>query len=104
MRSNRPTISRRGGKRSGTKWTSAPRSTPVNTADTFPGNSGSPAVNARGELIGTLFDGNLPSLEIQFVYDEVTARSIMVDARAIVESLRSVYGRRDLADEMIAGH
>ncbi|MCC6158919.1 MAG: S46 family peptidase [Deltaproteobacteria bacterium] len=75
----------------------------VATLDTFPGNSGSPIVNGSGDLVGLLFDGNLPGLSIQFVYDERIARSIAVDIEAVLEALRVVYGRGDLAREMLSG-
>ena len=48
----------------------------VTTADTTGGNSGSPAVNQKGELIGLLFDGNIQSLGNDVVYtEESRARS-----------------------------
>ncbi|MBZ0271713.1 S46 family peptidase [bacterium] len=74
----------------------------VSTADTFPGNSGSPVVNANGELVGTLFDGNMASLAIQYVYEDRVSRSIAVDIHALIEALGSVYGRTDLLNELTA--
>lgn len=72
----------------------------VSTADIIGGNSGSPVVNRRGEFVGIIFDGNLPSLVWDFVYSAQQGRAIAVDARAIVESLRKVYDAAALADQL----
>jgi hypothetical protein len=63
----------------------------VTTADTHGGNSGSPTVNTKGELIGILFDGNIESLPNRYVYTEEIARSLHVASNAIIEALRKVY-------------
>ncbi|NLH47192.1 MAG: S46 family peptidase [Myxococcales bacterium] len=73
----------------------------VNTAETFGGNSGSPLVDQNGELVGLVFDGNLESLGIEFVYDDKEARSLTVSPQAILESLAKVYGREDLVRELL---
>jgi hypothetical protein len=72
----------------------------VTTADTHGGNSGSPTVNARGEVIGILFDGNLESLPNRFVYRDRAERSVHVSTQAITEALRVVYRARALLSEL----
>ena len=72
----------------------------VSTADIVGGNSGSPVVNRRGELVGLIFDGNIQSLPGYFVYDQSVNRAVAVDSRAIIEALRKIYGAQPLADEM----
>jgi hypothetical protein len=77
--------------------------TPLNfvlTADIIGGNSGSPVVNRRGELVGIIFDGNLESLVWDFVYTEETGRAIAVHSSAIREALRKIYDDQKLADEL----
>jgi S1-C subfamily serine protease len=72
----------------------------VTTNDIVGGNSGSPVINARGELVGLIFDGNIQSLPGYFVYDGSVNRAIAVDVRGMVEALRKVYGAESLANEL----
>jgi hypothetical protein len=72
----------------------------VETADIIGGNSGSPVLNTNGEVVGIIFDGNAQSLPWNFVYDDTIGRSIQVDSRGILESLRNIYNASSLADEL----
>lgn len=72
----------------------------VTTNDTHGGNSGSPTVNVKGEIVGILFDGNLESLPNRFVYRENAERSVHVASQAIVEALRKVYGATTILKEI----
>jgi len=72
----------------------------VSTADIIGGNSGSPTVNKKGEVVGIIFDGNIQSLEWNFIYEDKQARAVHVDSRGIVEALRNIYGASSLVDEL----
>lgn len=72
----------------------------VTTADIIGGNSGSPVVNQRGELVGLMFDSNLEALGGRFIYTDKQARSIAVDAGAIVYALERVYGAAGVVREL----
>jgi len=72
----------------------------VSTADIIGGNSGSPTVNRKGEVVGIIFDGNIQSLAWNFVYDDKQARAVHVDSRGIVEALHKIYNATGLVDEL----
>jgi hypothetical protein len=72
----------------------------VTTNDIVGGNSGSPVVDARGEMIGTAFDGNQASIAGDFAYDAAANRTIVVSTAAIEEALAKVYARPDLLREL----
>lgn len=72
----------------------------VSTDDIIGGNSGSPLVNARGELVGLIFDGNIESLAGRYVYRGALDRAVSVDAHAVVHALETIYDAPGLAAEL----
>jgi hypothetical protein len=72
----------------------------VTTNDITGGSSGSPVVDARGELVGAAFDGNEASIAGDFVYDGTRNRTVAVSTAAITEALDKVYRRSALLAEL----
>jgi hypothetical protein len=74
----------------------------VSTNDIIGGNSGSPVLDRDGRYVGLVFDGNIQSFAWEFGYTDRQARCVSVDSRAIIASLRDIYGMAALADEITA--
>ena len=72
----------------------------VSTNDIIGGNSGSPLIDRKGELVGLVFDGNRQSIVGNFYYDEAVNRTISVDSRGMLEILRKIFDAKELADEL----
>ncbi len=73
----------------------------VSTADIIGGNSGSPTVNTRGEVIGIVFDSNYEAMHNRFVYGmDRGERCVHVASSGIIEALRSVYGATRVLQEL----
>ena len=70
------------------------------TNDILGGNSGSPVVDAKGQIIGDAFDGNIHSIVGDFVYNGALNRTVALSTDAITEALTKVYGRTALAKEL----
>jgi V8-like Glu-specific endopeptidase len=68
--------------------------------DIIGGNSGSPAINAKGEVVGAIFDGNIESLGGAFGFNGRVNRAVSVSTAAITEALKNVYGNQALVTEL----
>ena len=64
------------------------------------GNSGSPIMNARGELIGLAFDGNWESMSSDVMFEPALQRCINVDIRYVLWMVDTVGGAGHLVREM----
>ncbi|WP_299688643.1 S46 family peptidase [Hydrocarboniphaga sp.] len=74
----------------------------VTDNDIIGGNSGSPMINRKGEVVGLVFDGNIRSLGGAYWFDEAHNRTVAVHSGAILEALKKVYGASRIADEIAA--
>jgi hypothetical protein len=92
------------------RWLPAPEGldlgTPLNfvsTADTYGGNSGSPAITPELEIVGLNFDRNIQGLSRDYIYLPEQGRNVMVDVRAIIEALDDVYDADRIVAELLRG-
>jgi len=75
----------------------------VTNNDIIGGNSGSPLINARGDIVGLIFDGNIHSISGSFWFDEAQNRAVAVHPAIMREALEKVYDAKDLLAELQAG-
>lgn len=64
------------------------------------GNSGSPVLNSKGELIGLAFDGNIEAMAGDVIYDPELQRTINVDIRYVLFIIDKFADAKHIVDEM----
>lgn len=72
----------------------------ASTCDITGESSGSPVVNTKGEIVGLVFDGNIESLALTYLYSDDQARAVHVAGQGIVEVLRKLYRTPRLLQEL----
>jgi hypothetical protein len=70
------------------------------THDIVGGNSGSPMVNAAGEIVGLVFDGNIHSISGSYWFDEAKNRTIAVHPDFMRTALQRIYPAKALVAEL----
>ena len=68
--------------------------------DIIGGNSGSPLFNKDAEVVGLVFDGNLPSLGGDYGFDARVNRTVSVTSSALTEALEKIYKADRLLSEL----
>jgi len=64
------------------------------------GNSGSPVLNGKGELIGLAFDGNIEAMAGDVIFDNKLQKTINVDIRYVLFIIDKYAGAKHIVDEM----
>ena len=72
----------------------------ITNNDITGGNSGSPVINARGELIGVAFDGNWEAMSGDLAFENELQKCINVDIRFVLWTIDKMAGAQNLIDEM----
>src|SRR5258707_10873070 len=72
----------------------------ITTNDITGGNSGSPVMNNKGELIGLAFDGNYEALSHKIAFDKDLNRTINVDIRYVLWCIDKLGGATNIIKEL----
>ena len=72
----------------------------ITNNDITGGNSGSPVMNANGELIGLAFDGNWEAMSGDIIYEPKLQRTIAVDVRYVLFIIDKFANAGYLLDEL----
>ncbi|MFI3286995.1 MAG: S46 family peptidase [Rikenellaceae bacterium] len=72
----------------------------ISTNDITGGNSGSPVMNGKGELIGLAFDGNWEAMSGDIAFEPELQRTISMDIRYVMFIIEKYAGCTRLIDEM----
>ena len=88
-------------------WTSKKAQLDMNTrfnlstnSDIVGGNSGSPMLNAKGEIVGLVFDGNIHSISGGYWFDTAKNRTVAVHPAIMRTALTQVYPAQRVAAEL----
>jgi hypothetical protein len=73
----------------------------ITTNDITGGNSGSPVLNAKGELIGLAFDGNYEALSHKIAFDGQLNRTICLDVRYLLFVVDKLGGATNIINELV---
>jgi hypothetical protein len=76
----------------------------LTTNDITGGNSGSPVLNDKGELIGLAFDGNWEAMTGDLVYDPNYKRTICVDIRYVLFIIEKYADAQNIMSEFILSY
>jgi len=72
----------------------------ISSNDITGGNSGSPVINAKGELIGLAFDGNYEALSHKIKFDKDLNRTINLDVRYLLWVVEKLGGATNIINEL----
>jgi hypothetical protein len=72
----------------------------ITTNDITGGNSGSPVIDGKGNLIGLAFDGNYEALSHKIAFDKDLNRTICVDIRYVLWCIDKLGGAQNIIDEL----
>jgi hypothetical protein len=72
----------------------------ITTNDITGGNSGSPVIDANGNLLGLAFDGNYEALSHKIAFDKDLNRTICVDVRYVLWCIDKLGGAKNIIDEL----
>lgn len=72
----------------------------ITNNDITGGNSGSPVIDANGNLIGLCFDGNYEALSHKISFDPVYNRTICVDVRYVLWCIDKLGGATNIIKEL----
>lgn len=72
----------------------------ITTNDITGGNSGSPVIDANGNLLGLAFDGNYEALSHKLAFDKDLNRTICVDVRYVLWCIEKLGGAKHIVDEL----
>ena len=72
----------------------------ITTNDITGGNSGSPVIDANGNLLGLAFDGNYEALSHKIAFDKDLNRTICVDVRYVLWCIDKLGGAKNIINEL----
>lgn len=72
----------------------------ITNNDITGGNSGSPVINGKGELIGLAFDGNWEAMSGDIAFDKNFKRTISVDVRYVLWCIDVLGGAKNILNEL----